>query len=109
MSITACEADAFESMLDDLRAFLVETTRAGEAAGEIVYVNLSHYLGFANGADCQAFGDLVYRKVGDFRRTSILTGRAISTPPPQEITGQGGEYKSQVILVSENPLSKERI
>ena len=66
-------------------------------------MNLSHYLGFVNGADYKAFGDLVYRKVGDFAYLNTQRNEPFNATC-QEITGQGGEYKSRVILVSENPL-----
>ena len=98
----------FGSMLDDIRAFLIATTQPGVAVGEIVYVNLSHYSGFGDD-DYAAFGVFVKSKLGDFAYRRDSTG---GMPDPflrtyGQIIGQGGEYKSRAILVSQVPLGDD--
>jgi hypothetical protein len=96
----------FASMLDELRAFLVQTTKSGEAVGEIVYVNLSHYLKFASSNDYKNFGAFVKQKLGDFAYRNLGANDPFKAPY-KEIISQGGQYKSRVILATDTPLGDE--
>ncbi|HEV7485926.1 MAG TPA: hypothetical protein VGQ65_09605 [Thermoanaerobaculia bacterium] len=92
----------FESMLNDIRDFLSQTT------GEIVYVNLSHYIGF-EGDDLTTFGNFVKSKVGDWAYVALP---GFTNDPFQatydEIIGQSGVNKSRVILTTSNSLGDDR-
>lgn len=92
----------FRSMLDDIHGFLKSTTRKGEAVGEIVYVNMSHYLDYSD-VDLKAFGELVKSRIGEWAYLNDGTNDPF-TKTYKEIIGQGGEYKSRVILVTETDL-----
>ena len=97
----------FGSMLDDVASFLIETTNAGAAQGEIVYLNMSHYLDYTDD-DLAAFGTFVKNKFGDYVYRNTDTNNPFNATY-KEIIGQGGTYRSRVILVSSNPLGDSAV
>ncbi|HEV7571374.1 MAG TPA: hypothetical protein VGQ21_07720, partial [Thermoanaerobaculia bacterium] len=91
----------FDSMLDDIANFLTSTT------GEIVYVNLSHYLEFKDD-DYATFGAAVKTKIGDWAYGRDAAGSNDPfTATYDEIIGQGGTKKSRVILTTSNSLGDD--
>jgi len=92
----------FNSMLNDIRDFLSQTD------GEIVYVNLSHYIGF-EGNDLTTFGNFVKTIVGDW---AYVASPGFTNDPFQTtydaIIGQSGTNKSRVILTTSDSLGDDR-
>jgi len=94
----------FASMVDDIRFFLEKTSDPSAGTGEIVYMNMSHYLGFDSGAFSD-FGDYIIRALGPFAYRSYNGGANDPfNATYSQIIGQDGLYKSRVILVSEEAL-----
>ena len=94
----------FNEMVEQIRTFLTDTSDPNAHTGEIVYMNMSHYLGFEQAFD--RIEQLVIDRLGDFAYKSCDNG----TNDPfnatyTQIIGQDGVYKSRVILVSQQPFN----
>jgi len=98
-------SSTFESMIDDIQSFLIATTNWNEPVGEIVYVNMSHYLDFGD-LDYIRFGHMVKAKLGGYAYRNYGNNDPFNATY-QQIIGQDGQNRSRVILVSDTPLGED--
>ncbi|HEX3584158.1 MAG TPA: hypothetical protein VH087_20505 [Thermoanaerobaculia bacterium] len=96
----------FEAMLQQIADFMEETTNAGAQTGEIVYVNLSHYTNFASSDTYAELGRFVKAIVGRWAYRNTGTNDPFNETY-KDIIGQGGDFKSRVILTTETSLGDD--